>query len=153
MRVNVYIEKRTEFEILVYFITFLSPVKWMRTHSQERPYGVHIFTPSLFFLYKSKICAWKTVYAHFYAHFVRMQRLNMRPQDWSLTWGLANSKQQNANEKYWYIRNRYSAVYALIITWSQQQRMSHSPGETSHGQRPRGSNTWLGMMVLFSTNK
>ncbi len=43
--VNVYIEMKTEFKILVYFITFLTPGKRVRTHSQEHPY---IFTPSLF---------------------------------------------------------------------------------------------------------
>ncbi len=48
--VNVYIEMKTEFKILVYFITFLTPGKSVRTHSQEHPYGAHIFTPSLFFI-------------------------------------------------------------------------------------------------------
>ncbi len=48
--VNVYIEIKTEFKILVYFITFLTPGKRVRKHSQEHPYGAHIFTPSLFFI-------------------------------------------------------------------------------------------------------
>ncbi len=36
--VNVYIEMKTEFKILVYFITFLTPGKRVRTHSQEHSY-------------------------------------------------------------------------------------------------------------------
>ncbi len=48
--VNVYIEMKTEFKILVYFITFLTPGKRVRTHSQEQPYSAHVFAPSLFFI-------------------------------------------------------------------------------------------------------
>ncbi len=73
--INVYIEMKTEFKFLVYFITFLTPGKRVRTHIQEHPYGAHIFTPSLFFMNR----AWKTAHSHFYAHFVRTQRLYMRP--------------------------------------------------------------------------
>ena len=71
--VNVYIEMKTDFKIIVYFITFLTPGKRVRTHGLECPYGAYIFTPSLFFI-TPDMCVEKCVH-NFYAYFVRMQRL------------------------------------------------------------------------------
>ncbi len=47
--VNVYIEMKAEFKIVVYFITFLTSGKRVCTHGLECPYGTYLCL-SLFFI-------------------------------------------------------------------------------------------------------
>ncbi len=62
--VNVYIEMKTEFKIVVYFIAFHTAGKRVRT--LVRTWCVHIYAKFIFF--KIPTCAWKIAYAYFYAH-------------------------------------------------------------------------------------
>ncbi len=55
--VNVYIDMKTEFKIVVYFINVLTPGKRVCTHGSEFAWGVQIFHQVCF--YKSHLLRWK----------------------------------------------------------------------------------------------